>query len=392
MAIIPRKTQKIFGTSAAVDDINEFGSIAAGSFNPTTDLDVIQSASFETGWRAAVVAGGTKRLPPLNDDNSVDYVTTTQLAYLFQEGIPEYDVGTEYRTNSVVKKSTTTELWKSLIDANTGNALVEGSNWTLLGDLADLGTLPTGFKQGLVPSNATDTDHDITIGIGKARSQDDTVDIVLSSPITKQIDAAWVAGDNVGGFPSGATLSPNSTYHLFVIASADGTLVDAGYDDNLSATNLLADATGYTAYKRVFSITTDGSSNISTIGAFIENSGGGIIFYYVDIIQDLLISTTAPTVKTNISISVPSGISILCIINVLGRGAFNNAAIVFNQSDNDQAPTFLINTIQQGTNGGNNNVEIFRETDNATLSYRFNNATILDFAINTMGFVDERID
>jgi hypothetical protein len=84
----------------------------------------------------------------------------------------------------------------------------------------------------------------------------------LSAALTKQIDANWVAGDGAGGFPSALALAADTWYYFFVISSADGTTVDAGFDTSLTATNLLTDAAGYTKYRRVGAILTNSSSNI----------------------------------------------------------------------------------------------------------------------------------
>jgi len=94
------------------------------------------------------VIAGTKRLPVYEEINGVYYVATRQLAYAFQEGIPEYDSATEYFVNSIVKKASTYELYGSKVNNNLGNALpsaVSDSNWEYLGNLSGLGnTTPLG--------------------------------------------------------------------------------------------------------------------------------------------------------------------------------------------------------------------------------------------------------
>ena len=123
-----------------------------------------------------------------------------------------------------------------------------------------------GLWYGGNPSNATDTEHDITIAAGQFTLYNGTTyqGFNLSSAITKRIDANWSAGTNQGGFPSGLTLAANTMYYVFIIGTSAGT-VDVGFDTDASATNLLSDATGYTFYRIVrdnFVVFTDGSSNI----------------------------------------------------------------------------------------------------------------------------------
>lgn len=139
MAKIPRKTQKIFGSTAGGTGITEYGSPAGGSPVYSTDLDDIQTAEWDTGWAAAALAG--TEIPTFQDFNAIHYTATNQLGYLLQEGVAEYDAGTEYHQNSIVKKTGTYELYGSVIDTNTGNALpnqVTDANWQYLGDLSDL--------------------------------------------------------------------------------------------------------------------------------------------------------------------------------------------------------------------------------------------------------------
>jgi len=122
--------------------------------------------------------------------------------------------------------------------------------------------LPRGYISGLETENdAGDTAHDIKFNIGTCRDAVDSLDISLGTALVKQLDAVWTAGTGVGGLSS--AVSPaiaNTTYHMFVISKPDGT-VDAGFDTSLTAVNLLADATGYTKYRRVWSMDTDASSN-----------------------------------------------------------------------------------------------------------------------------------
>ena len=155
---------------------------------------------------------------------------------------------------------------------------------------------------GLVPSNAADADHDITISTGRAFDSTETKLLELTSTLTKQIDAAWAAGDNLGGLFSG-TVAADTTYHLFIIEKDLDGSIDAGFDDNVLATNIPA---GYTAYRRVASFLTDGSANLLEFSA-IETAGGGYRLTYKDIQKDL--DTTAQTTaEVSLKLTIPQGL------------------------------------------------------------------------------------
>ena len=120
----------------------QFGSAQASAPLTSTDPSVIQGlAAWASGWLSAVIGG--QKLPPLEEFQGVSYVHSYMTSYLFQEGVPEYDVGTTYYTNSIVKKSGTYQLWGSKVDNNVGNALTAGANWQLL---VDLSTVPSGVE------------------------------------------------------------------------------------------------------------------------------------------------------------------------------------------------------------------------------------------------------
>lgn len=164
--------------------------------------------------------------------------------------------------------------------------------------------LPAGYINGFICSNDTDADHDINITAGKARSSDDTDDIILGTEITKQIDANWSAGDDAGGFPSGLTLSADTWYHLFVIYNPTTDTTDAGFDSSLNASNLLSDASGYTKYKWIGAVLTDASSNILSFYQSPNNPN----FFQFDGDDVYSASSGIPTSATDLTITVPPGI------------------------------------------------------------------------------------
>lgn len=101
---LDRKYQKIFAKNAQSTDLSIVGSKMAGNIQYNTDIETLQSLSnWETGMRAIV---SNSDAPYLQDHNSLFYVITSQLAYLFQAGIAEWNSRTEYFSGrSVVLKS-----------------------------------------------------------------------------------------------------------------------------------------------------------------------------------------------------------------------------------------------------------------------------------------------
>ena len=96
MPKITRATQKIFAQNGT-DQLAAFGSMKTGTPIYTDNIEDLQTSDYEDGWEQAIVAD---EAPFLEEMNGVQYVFSKQLAYLFQQGIAEWDAGTTYYTNS----------------------------------------------------------------------------------------------------------------------------------------------------------------------------------------------------------------------------------------------------------------------------------------------------
>lgn len=126
MSKLLRVNQKIFASTAGANEIGQFGSLAAGSPATTTDPAVVQSLSnFLDGWFSAILGGNS---PAIEDMNALCFLFARQLAYNFQSGIPEWEVGTTYFKGSIVNVSG--DLYTSLTDNNTGNVTTNATNWS----------------------------------------------------------------------------------------------------------------------------------------------------------------------------------------------------------------------------------------------------------------------
>lgn len=141
MARLSRVLQKVFAKNATNN--GQFGSGQAGTKIITNDPATIQAlAAFENGWEDAII--GSKRFPPEEEFQSLNFLNTRQLAYIFQEGIPEWETGTTYFQKSIVKQTGTYRLYGSLVDDNVGNALSDPTKWQFLLDLSSGFGLPYG--------------------------------------------------------------------------------------------------------------------------------------------------------------------------------------------------------------------------------------------------------
>lgn len=128
MAKILRATQQIFAQNAGSQMVTAFGTAMTDSPTYTTDVATIQNANFLSGWASAIQAD---KAPYEEDTNGLFYAITKQLAYLFQQGVPEYDANTEYNSTSIVQAMQDGKLIlkRSLIDNNIGNPITDETSW-----------------------------------------------------------------------------------------------------------------------------------------------------------------------------------------------------------------------------------------------------------------------
>lgn len=164
MANLQRYTQKIFGSAST--ELGQFGSAIDNTKVISSNVETLQALqAYLDGWSKAIITN--KNYPTWQEMDGVLYGITYQQAYLFQNGIPEYDDGTEYKQTSIVKESGTYKLYGSLINNNTNNPLTDTNSWQFLVDLSDITFNPyTKFainkgSTSLLIDNSTSLDFDV---------------------------------------------------------------------------------------------------------------------------------------------------------------------------------------------------------------------------------------
>ena len=130
--VLSRVTGKVFAGEAPDNEIGVFGSAKNNDATLSSDIATIQNYSnnaYSLGWGSGIVS--SENYPPMEEVNGVLKTISYQACYLLQEGIPAYDIGTEYSATSLVKNwsGTTLEIYKSLVDGNIGNPLTDATKW-----------------------------------------------------------------------------------------------------------------------------------------------------------------------------------------------------------------------------------------------------------------------
>lgn len=178
----------------------------------------------------------------------------------------------------LVSDSTAVATWRSVNDCQgTGNALTYTQGTNAWGCNT---TFPRGHLWGLMMSNAADTANDITVAAGQAVSDDGTGVMVLSSAITKQLDASWAVGTAAGGLNTGA--EANSTwYEVHLIKRVDTGVVDVMFTTTANRATL---PTNYTLKRRI---------------GWIRNSAAGAILQFTQVDDYFTLTTQVNDVAVN---------------------------------------------------------------------------------------------
>jgi len=298
------------------------------------------------------------------------------------------------------------KIYRSLTNSNLGNdPTSDTTNWgpaitnfptQSTGDSTAL-VATTAFVQteisasasaisGLVPSNAADADHDITISTGQARDSAGAKTLTLSSAITKQLDAAFVEGNDAGGLFTG-TIAADTTYHLFIIQKDSDGSIDAGFDTSLTAANI---PTGFTAFRRVGSFETNSSSNL--VGFTAIEAGGGSIYVNLDARATDVDTTSPGTSAVLATLSIPQDFEVLVHLDVMLRDNTGTAILITSPQADDVAPNTTNADISASTANDVNSINCDRLTNTVgQIRYRSNTASgLTTFKIFTLGWTDFR--
>ena len=230
-------------------------------------------------------------------------------------------------------------------------------------------------------SNGTDADHDIDFTAGNFNF-DDGSGQAIATALTKQIDAAWVAGDNAGGLDTGS-VAIDTTYYCFVIWNPTTSTADFLFSTSVSSPTM---PSGYTKKKKRASLMTDGSGNIKN-GDYTFFSGG-YRFSYNDRVLDL--STTSPAnTRTAVTFTAPPNV-IMQFVAQLNDNDTTNPSIVFTEENQTDIVPSLTNADLSSPSLNAIAVGDYQRKLNASsqLYYRSSDTVVDSFTINNLGWIE----
>lgn len=262
MARLTRKNIKVFAGDATNNGV--FGSLQANNPTLSNDVEQIQSlTAWSEGWDYATET--SEALPPLEEFQGVQYVTTYQQAYIMQEGMPEWAATVTYYKGSLTKKVTATgfQIYNSLTDNNTGNLLSDTDNWKLVMDSDNLYAL----DNNVVHKTGDETISGLKIfkGLGDEKIHIQNTNVTYNTAPLSSVNntIAFVDKNDYGyGIVQCWRYTDNSTFTLISARGANNT-----WPSTALGIGMKADGTTYTLCPPPTDTTQTNSNQIDTVGA-----------------------------------------------------------------------------------------------------------------------------
>lgn len=146
----------------------------------------------------------------------------------------------------------------------------------------------------------------------------------------RKTNAVWAAGDSAGGVPAAIFPMVDGTwYHVFVIKRDSDGNVDAGFDTDIDAVNLLAGFSGSIQYRRVGSVYRSGG----TFRQFLHDPNSGWFRHAPGVLAATGVSVGQGLHIVSLATGVPPGIRFLNEVNLAIFGAVTTFVAVLSDEE-----------------------------------------------------------
>lgn len=254
-------------------------------------------------------------------------------------------------------------------------------------NVANGGTItafPRSYLAGLNISTGSDTDHYLDIAVGECRDVANSIDVIFSSALTKQIDAVWAVGTDAGGLDTGS-VGTSTTYHVFVIKRTDTGVVDALFSTSPTSPTM---PTNYDKKRRIGSRYTDGSANFVAV---LQNGDECLL---VAPVGDYTATNPGTSAVTR-TLSVPTGIVVWAkhvFLHFDSSPSGSSSALVTSLDQSDVAPSSTILTTRVAVGSGIGSTSLLIKTNtSAQIRTRLEVSDAgISISGTTSGWIDRR--
>lgn len=182
-----------------------------------------------------------------------------------------------------------------------------------------LNVLPplSGYLFGLTMTSGTSTNLSSTLSVAPGVAADSTGTYLfqLSAEISKVLAGPWAAGSTANGLDTG-TRANNTWYHVFLIRNDSTGTADILFSTSYASPTMPA---GYSHKRRIGSVKTDGSGNITPFTQTEDE------FIWAKAAYDVQSYTSLGTSSVNFALSVPPDVKVQARLRA---GILNNTVSV----------------------------------------------------------------
>lgn len=237
--------------------------------------------------------------------------------------------------------------------------------------------MPRGYMGGLTIVNSITYGSDgIILMPGAARDSADSQDITLSAALDKRLNGTWVSGTGNSGLDTGSVAS-DTFYAVLVIYNPSTQATDALFTVDPGAPTL---PSGFTKYRRLGWVRTDGSSNIRP---FFQH---GDTFRLLTRIADV----NAVTIGTSASLhtlTVPGNLIALLDVTVTASTS-GTYALITDPDETDATVASGASNIGDSGTGNSAHMAVPVDSTGQIRARAGSAARTLD--VNTRGWIDTR--
>lgn len=368
-------------TLALANDLSALEGLSGTGIARRTGTDTWSVGTPVANSELAAQAAYTLKMNATGSSATPTDVEISTLTTKASPGSGDYVILSDQAASGAIKKASVSSLASAgsvaSIDSLTGAFTTDDS---LSSSSNVLRAQFRGHLYGLTLSNnGTDATNDIDIEAGEAADADGNL-MVLSSGLTKRLDAGWFPGSGNGGMETGGSIA-DGTWHVWLIQRSDTGATEVMF--SASATSPTMPSADWDRKRWIGAI-------IRASGAILGFRQQGDMIKLVSPVADRNSTSSASSIL--LSLTVPSGIRVVPLLGFAQQQG--TAGDVFQQigdGDGSSVTTLVARTsVANERETSFNNTTITNTSGQIRYSLSVGSGSAAAASVTTFGWINER--